>query len=567
MVRLTVLSCCVLPRTNHSKYYLHQDGGCDGSRLRITAWLEDKCDWFTLRHNGPKQRIRPLKRIEGAVENLQRRSFCKEKTCIWYWFLIMALSVAVAGGGSSHSGSSQSEWLSRKRHMDQLSRCQIAWRWFLLHQKRKFFCLLCVLMCTLMIIHSGLTTTNNIRNTIRGSQQMSPVQRKTKKHKLPPALPSFPPSPQSLEQLNAQFDGDPDQVLLWAAKYFPQSLMQVTSFGASGMVLLDKMHRLGLLSQVPVLSIDTLHLFDETHSLISNVQKKYQGMDLHIYRPLDFESREAFDAAFGADLYQRDPEKYGYLTKVEPMERALEEHNIQAWITGRRRSQGGERAHLPLVEYDGKYIKLNPLAMWTYDQVWDYIRNKCVPYNVLYDRGYKSIGDVMTSRVVAPDAPERSGRFVGLNQTECGMHAHLQKVERLRQEARDKEEEFQFPTLPCEDCHDVDLDTFQSEIVQATQRDILLEFYSPLCGACQEFSPTLNRIASKVKGSLQVSRFDITVNALTDEMVKQGFQVETTPTLYLVQHNPWRVSEYSGDHSEFSILEWLKQIIPDVRIS
>lgn len=159
-----------------------------------------------------------------------------------------------------------------------------------------------------------------------------------------------------------------------------------------------------------------------------------------------------------------------------------------------------------------------------------------------------------------PSAPERSGRFVGLNQTECGMHSHLEKVQKLREKAAQEEQEFVMPTLPCAECHDVDLNNFQADIVQSTERDILLEFYSPLCGACQEFAPTFRRIVAKAKDKVQISRFDITESDLTDEMQEQGFEVEATPTLYLVQHKPLRLTLYEGDHSEFAILDWLEKM-------
>ena len=431
---------------------------------------------------------------------------------------------------------SQSEWLSSKRQMQRLSRFQIIRQRLLLYHRGKFLLALSVLACFLFF-------RADLPSAVRTQSHLRFVKR------------PFPPSETDLEQWNRELK-DPDEILLWAFQQFPGSLIQVTSFGASGMVLLDKMHRLGILKQIPAVTIDTLHLFDETYDLIGKVQKHYPELQLHKYTPKDYTRRQSFDNHYGAELYKTDPEKYGYITKEEPTERALEDLRVQAWMTGRRRSQGGERTHLPVVELANGRVKINPLALWSYEEVWNYLHRYKVPYNSLYDQGYKSIGDTMTSRTVEATAPERSGRFVGLNQTECGMHSHLQEVKRLKQEAADKDKEFVMPTLPCDVCHDVDLKTFQSDIVQSS-RNILLEFYSPLCGACQEFSPTLKKIAEKVQNTLQVSRFDITESGITKEMEKQGFEVEVTPTMYLVQHDPLRLTLYEGDHSELDVMEWL----------
>lgn len=238
----------------------------------------------------------------------------------------------------------------------------------MLYHRRKFLLVVCFLIGTLFF-----------RANLPSSATQSHLRTENKK------LLPFPPSPADLDRINAEFT-DPDQLLLWASQQFPNpSLVQVTSFGPSGLVLLDKMHRLGLLSDIPVITIDTLHLFDETHNLIDRVRRQYPELKLHVYTPKEHRRRQEFDAAYGADLWKTDPDKYGYLTKHEPTERALDDQNARAWVTGRRRSQGGERVQLPFVEYTDGRIKLNPLAMWSYDDVWKYIRKHKVPYNSLHE--------------------------------------------------------------------------------------------------------------------------------------------------------------------------------------
>lgn len=103
----------------------------------------------------------------------------------------------------------------------------------------------------------------------------------------------------------------------------------------------------------------------------------------------------------------------------------------------------------------GQRLKLNPLAYWSKEQVWEYIRAHHVPYNALHDKGYASIGDMMSTRPTKEGDGEREGRFVGQNQSECGMHTHLAKVEKLREEAKEEGEEFEMPHLPCDDCIEV----------------------------------------------------------------------------------------------------------------
>jgi len=236
------------------------------------------------------------------------------------------------------------------------------------------------------------------------------------------------PLAETVEHLNSNLK-DLDDVLTWAHKRLGSEgkLVQVTSFGASGMVILHRMMELGLLGDIPTASLDTLHLFPETYDFIERVKEKYPSMSLRRYTPRGLDARAAFVESHGEDLWRSNPDEYDHLVKVEPLQRALDELNPSAWITGRRGTQGSERAELPIFEVDHDdptRVKINPLAHWSYDEVWEYIRKNDIPYNPLHDRGYKSIGDVQTTRPVARDADERSGRFLGLEgKTECGLHS------------------------------------------------------------------------------------------------------------------------------------------------
>jgi len=318
-------------------------------------------------------------------------------------------------------------------------------------------------------------------------------------------------------------------------------------------------------------------LFPETYQFWQRVQEHYAPLlSMQVFAPDGYTDRASFDEDYGAQLWKTDPEKYGYLSKVEPMERALEESHTAIWITGRRSTQGGERTQLQVVEFDninGQRLKLNPLAYWSYQDVWNYIHTHNVPYHPLHDKGYKSIGDTMTTVAVAPNAPERSGRFVGFNTTECGMHSHLEKIQKMKEEALAANVEFEMPTLPCDVCIDVQENNFQ-QLVLDSNADVLLEFYSPPCGACQEFAPAMHEIAQLLhqhvgRDVLSVMRYDITSQEITPDMSNVGFNVEATPTLFLVQRNPLRITRYDdGAHNAvMPVMQWLSDRSGDFRMS
>jgi phosphoadenosine phosphosulfate reductase len=132
-----------------------------------------------------------------------------------------------------------------------------------------------------------------------------------------------------------------------------------------------------------------------------------------------------------------NPDKYEDLTKVEPTMSALNETHAATWITGCRRSQGGERTNLSILEIDSftdsvdhhpPTYKLNPLAYWTHADVRNYIKKHKLPYNKLHDEGYMSVGDVVNTKPVNEDTSERSGRCVGLSRGESGMYALRTKI-------------------------------------------------------------------------------------------------------------------------------------------
>jgi phosphoadenosine phosphosulfate reductase len=204
-------------------------------------------------------------------------------------------------------------------------------------------------------------------------------------------------------------------VLLWALTAFPRKRIAVASaFGPGTVVLLHVLDTLGV--KVPVIFVDTLHHFPETLEHVERVSARFQ-LDLRVAKPAD--SRAEFEAAHGARLWERDLDRYQQLTKVEPFVRALE--GFDAYISGRRRDQAHTRAALPVVE-PGVLVRINPLASWSRDDVWRYIRHHDLPYHPLHDDGYASIGDAALTRRVETGEHERAGRWSASERTECGIH-------------------------------------------------------------------------------------------------------------------------------------------------
>jgi phosphoadenosine phosphosulfate reductase len=204
-------------------------------------------------------------------------------------------------------------------------------------------------------------------------------------------------------------------VLRWAVRTFPLArFAMVSAFGPGSSVLIHLMAEMG--ASIPVIFVDTLHHFPETLQHVERVRARY-GLDLRVYRPAL--ERAEIEARYGPRLWERDLELYQQLTKVEPFRRATA--GLDGWITGRRRDQSATRGELPVLE-GGERICVNPLARWTRQEVWDFIRLNDLPYNPLHDQGYASIGDAPLTTPVRAGEHERAGRWRGAGRLECGIH-------------------------------------------------------------------------------------------------------------------------------------------------
>lgn len=227
------------------------------------------------------------------------------------------------------------------------------------------------------------------------------------------------------EQLASRWDeAEPAEVLAWALDRWQQRLGLMVAFQIEGMALIDMAWRID--PKIRVLTLDTGRLPAETHDLIERVRQRY-GIVVETYLPEATEVEKMVNSA-GPNLFYRSLEERKLccnIRKVRPLGRAL--GSVEAWITGLRREQAASRGSIRTVEIDhdhGGIAKLNPLARWTQDQVWSYLRQHDVPYSTLYDQGYTSIGCAPCTRAIEAGEDPRAGRWWWENPAtkECGLH-------------------------------------------------------------------------------------------------------------------------------------------------
>ncbi|MBX3236177.1 MAG: phosphoadenylyl-sulfate reductase [Nitrospiraceae bacterium] len=229
------------------------------------------------------------------------------------------------------------------------------------------------------------------------------------------------PSDQELKALSDSFESrQPWEVMEQALTMFKGSIVLACSFGAEDVALVDMMHRID--PQAPLFYLDTGFLFPETIEVRDRIVERYGLTPHQVIRMMSLLTPDQQTAQYGAGLWQRNPDQCCQLRKIEPLGRVLS--NYAAWITGIRRDQAPTRANAGIIEWDKKFnlVKVNPLARWTSEQVWTYIQLHEVPYNVLHDRNYPSIGCTHCTAPVAPGEDPRSGRWKNFTKTECGLH-------------------------------------------------------------------------------------------------------------------------------------------------
>jgi phosphoadenosine phosphosulfate reductase len=204
------------------------------------------------------------------------------------------------------------------------------------------------------------------------------------------------------------------------------SVVYSNSLGAEAMVLTDIICTYA--PEIDMVTLDTGRLHDETLALLDRVERRYNRR-IRVFYP-DAQAVEAYVRENGINgFYQSQEQRRSCcdIRKIEPFKRAIA--GYKAWVTGVRREQSVERAHGEPLAWDPQYglFKVSPLLDWTEDDVWSYIHVKNLPYNVLHDRGYPSIGCAPCTRPVEPGADPRSGRWwwEAAEHRECGLQRRV----------------------------------------------------------------------------------------------------------------------------------------------
>lgn len=212
----------------------------------------------------------------------------------------------------------------------------------------------------------------------------------------------------------------PQDVLAAALERYGQQIVLACSFGAEDVVLVDMVHRIN--PTVPLFYLDTDFLFPETYATRDRVIERYGLKPEQVIQVKSLLTPQKQAESYGDALWASNPDQCCQLRKVEPLTRVLKEY--EAWITGIRRDQARSRANAGLIEWDQKFdlVKINPLARWTWTDVWTYIKVYEVPYNPLHDQHYPSIGCTYCTAPVAPGDDPRAGRWKNFTKTECGLH-------------------------------------------------------------------------------------------------------------------------------------------------
>lgn len=221
-----------------------------------------------------------------------------------------------------------------------------------------------------------------------------------------------------IEAISRQLEAHgPMATLEWAITTFGKKLVVGTGFGPSGIVNLHMVSQIR--PETEIFYLETDMLFGETHKLRDRLQERLGLSIQEIHSGLSLEEQAA---RYGALLWRRDPDLCCALRKVEPLRSYLADK--QAWVTGIRREQTRIRAAIQVVEWDDAngLVKVNPLAAWTSDQVWQYIHEHDLPFNPLHNLGFPSVGCWTCTRSVLPGEHPRAGRWAGFAKTECGLH-------------------------------------------------------------------------------------------------------------------------------------------------
>lgn len=228
-----------------------------------------------------------------------------------------------------------------------------------------------------------------------------------------------------LRAANARLESaSAEERVAWGLDAFRPRIALSSSFGAQSAVSLHLVARQW--PDIPVILVDTGYLFPETYDFVDRLVNQL-SLNLKIYRS---EISPAWQERRYGKLWEQGLngiEKYNQLNKVEPMNRALVELGVDAWITGLRRQQSKSRENLGVLAISDGRVKVHPIVDWTDRDIFDYLKKHDLPYHPLWEQGYVSIGDWHTTRKLTDGLTEEETRFFGLKR-ECGLHENADFV-------------------------------------------------------------------------------------------------------------------------------------------
>jgi phosphoadenosine phosphosulfate reductase len=360
---------------------------------------------------------------------------------------------------------------------------------------------------------------------------------------------------------------------------FPNALI------AGDAVITYLLNKANLLPKVPVLAVDTLHLFPESLEFLETVEKEY-NFKAHISMAEGItgygaEAKAMYDKVYGADLWQTNIEEYDRLCKVEPFQRGLKTLGAEVIITGRTRWQGNERAWLDIYEAPRKPGGLgncNPIASWTLEDTFDYIALRKVPHHPLHAKGYPSIGDAKDTVPIPNDgsvyfkdwkftgdktewlgyALERKGRFVGLKnkdgstKTECGIH--VEGAEKTwDRDLWDKSANIKA----------IDTDDEIMQLKSAADGSLVV-VYAPWCQFCQAMEGSFDEL-SKSEG-LEDFQFIKFRGDTRREFVQSNLETQSFPTIGFMKNGQFQ-KYASEDRSVPALRRFIKDSDTGVKLN
>lgn len=231
----------------------------------------------------------------------------------------------------------------------------------------------------------------------------------------------------NIETLNSELQhAEPVHVFQMLCREYENKIVFSSSLGAEDQIITHMIAQSG--SAIRIFTIDTGRLFYETYDLLERTKSKYQ-IPIEIYFPDAAEVEEMVNKK-GANLFYESIENRKLccsIRKINPLKRALK--GAKVWITGIRKEQSVTRTDMQMFEWDKNHdiLKYNPLINWTEEEVWKYIRKNKIPYNILHDKGYLSIGCAPCTRAIEKGEPSRNGRWWWENPEtrECGLHLRV----------------------------------------------------------------------------------------------------------------------------------------------